>query len=61
LADSTNLHVGGGELRIFQLATDTSLCTEVPYPPDGCVIPAQLLGHAASDDEGTLTLALPRE
>lgn len=60
LADPGHLRVGGGELRIFSIARDSSLCGQVPYPPANCVIPAQLLGHAASDDTGALKLALPR-
>ena len=61
LVDPNHLAVSGGELRIFQIATNTSLCGEVIYPPANCVIPAQLIGHAASDDTGTLELALPRQ
>ena len=60
LADQNHLRVSGGELRIFSIASDSSLCDEVPYPPASCVIPAQLIGHAASDDTGALKLALPR-
>jgi hypothetical protein len=60
LADPHHLRVSGGELRIFAIASDSSLCDRVPYPPANCVIPAQLLGHAASNETGTLKLALPR-
>jgi hypothetical protein len=61
LEDPNHLAVSGGELRIFQISTDTSLCGQVLYPPADCVIPAQLIGHAASDDTGVLQLALPRQ
>ncbi|CAN5623700.1 hypothetical protein BH11MYX1_BH11MYX1_25550 [soil metagenome] len=61
LADPGHLRVGGGELRIFSIASDSSLCDRVPYPPANCVIPAQLLGHAASNETGALKLALPRQ
>jgi len=60
LADPNHLRVSDGELRIFEISTDSSLCTEVMYPPADCVIPAQLAGQAASGDDGTLQLALPR-
>jgi len=60
LADPNHLRVSDGELRIFAISTDSTLCSEVPYPPAGCVVPAQLAGHAASGDDGTLKLALPR-
>jgi|GEM_PF-2182954 len=60
LVDPGHLRVSGGELRIFAIASDSSLCGEVPYPPAKCVIPAQLIGHAASDDTGTLKLVLAR-
>lgn len=60
LADPNHLRVSGGELRIFAIAGTSSLCDLVPYPPANCVIPAQLLGHAASDEAGALKLALPR-
>ncbi len=52
--------VGGGELRIFQLITDTSICGLVEFPPPTCVIPAQQLGRGTSDDQGRVKLALPR-
>jgi hypothetical protein len=61
LVDPNHFAVSGGELRIFQIASDTSLCGQVLYPPSNCVIPAQLIGHAASDDTGVLDLALPRQ
>jgi hypothetical protein len=61
LVDPNHFAVSGGELRIFQITTDTSLCGQVLYPPADCVIPAQLIGHATSDDTGVLDLALPRQ
>ncbi len=60
VTDPYHLHVNGGELRIFAVTTDSSLCGQVPYPPATCVIPAQLLGHAASGVDGALSVALPR-
>ena len=60
IADPNHLRVSDGELRIFSISTDSTLCSEVPYPPADCVVPAQLAGHAASGDDGTLKLALPR-
>lgn len=61
VVDPNHVGVSGSELRIFQLAADSSLCGQVLYPPANCVIPAQLIGHATSDDTGTLQLALPRQ
>ncbi|MEO8841785.1 MAG: hypothetical protein ABI591_23155 [Kofleriaceae bacterium] len=60
VADPNHFAVRGGELRIFRIVTDSSVCGQVLYPPANCVIPAQLIGHATSDDAGTLQLALPR-
>jgi hypothetical protein len=60
LTDPSGTPVEGGELRVFSLVTDLSLCTEVSYHPDACVIPAQLVGHAASDADGVVRLTLPR-
>ncbi|MEP6865661.1 MAG: hypothetical protein ABJE66_33890 [Deltaproteobacteria bacterium] len=60
LADPNHLRVSDGELRIFAISTDRTLCSQVPYPPTDCAVPAQLAGHAASGDDGTLKLALPR-
>ena len=60
ITDTLGSPVNGGELRIFRVITDDSLCGVVPYEPDGCVIPAQLLGNGASDTHGVVKLALPR-
>lgn len=60
VTDSGHVRIPGGELRVFQVETDSTVCGEVPFPPPGCVMPAQLLGRAASDDTGALKLALPR-
>ncbi|MEO6776560.1 MAG: hypothetical protein ABI467_26695 [Kofleriaceae bacterium] len=60
LADPNHLRVSDGELRIFAISTDASLCSSAPYPPADCVVPARLAGHAASGSDGTVKLALPR-
>jgi hypothetical protein len=60
ITDALNVPVNGGELRIFRVSADDSLCGVVPYEPAGCVIPAQLLGNGASDNNGVVKLALPR-
>jgi hypothetical protein len=60
IADPNHLRVSDGELRIFAISPDSTLCSQVPYPPADCMVPAQLAGHAASGDDGTLKLALPR-
>jgi hypothetical protein len=68
--DAANIHgritdpggnpVVGSELRVFSMAPDASLCTRVSYPPQDCVIPAQLVGHGTSDVDGIVRLTLPR-
>lgn len=60
LSDTNHLKISGGELRVFEITTDTSLCDQVPFPPASCVIPAQLIGNATSADDGGLRLGLPR-
>ncbi|MFT3699759.1 MAG: hypothetical protein QM831_41815 [Kofleriaceae bacterium] len=61
ITDKNNLKISGGELRVFQISADTSLCDQVPYPPANCTIPAQLIGNATTDDTGGLRLGLPRD
>jgi hypothetical protein len=71
--DAANIHgritdpagnpVEGGELRVFSLSTDATaaaLCDSTDYHPTACVIPAQQVGHGASDADGTVRLTLPR-
>lgn len=72
IPDAANIHgtlldelqetVSGGEVRVFQIATDLSLCQPhtVPYAPTPCTIPATLLGQATSDDQGVTRLTVPR-
>jgi hypothetical protein len=60
LVDAAGLPLAAGELRIFQIPTDDSLCTMVANPPASCTIPAQLLGHGTSGADGTVQVALPR-
>jgi hypothetical protein len=70
IPDAANVHgtlldelanaVSGGEVRVFQIVTDLSLCDAVPYPPTDCAIPATLLGQGTSDDQGITRLTLPR-
>jgi len=60
IADSSGDSVLGGELRIFQVITDLELCGTVAHPPDSCSIPAVLMGHGTSDDQGVARLSLPR-
>ncbi len=60
LVDSAGIAVGAGELRIFEIETDNSLCTQVTNPPSSCAIPAQPLGHGTSAADGTVQVALPR-
>jgi hypothetical protein len=60
LVDAAGIAVGAGELRIFEIEPDNSLCTQVTNPPASCAIPAQPLGHGTSAGDGTVQLALPR-
>ena len=60
ITDPTGNPVEGGELRVFSVSADQSLCGDVSYPPSGCVIPAQLVGHGTSDSLGVVRLTLPR-
>ena len=60
LVDPAQNPVDGGELRVFSLAVDTSVCDQSPYHPAPCVIPAPLVGHGTSDTTGTVRLTLPR-
>ena len=60
LSDPAGMAIPAGELRIFGVSTDQSLCTQVPHPPATCVIPAELLGHGTADDQGVVRLTLPR-
>ena len=60
ITDPTGTVVEGGELRVFSIVTDQSLCTQVSYHPSDCVIPAQLVGHGTSDNLGVTRLTLPR-
>jgi hypothetical protein len=60
LVDPNGGSVASGELRIFNVITDLSLCSQVAYPPPDCEIPAQLLGHGTADDQGAVQLTLPR-
>jgi hypothetical protein len=60
IADSGGGDVLGGELRIYEIITDLSLCDQVAHPPATCVIPAQLMAHGTSADHGIVQLTLPR-
>lgn len=60
ITDPSGTPVEGSELRVFSLAADPSLCAQVSYHPDDCVIPAQLVGHGTSDGSGVVRLSLPR-
>jgi hypothetical protein len=60
LSDPSGMPIPTGELRVFGVTTDLSLCSQVPNPPANCVIPAELLGHGTADDQGVVRLTLPR-
>lgn len=60
LTDASGADVTGGELRIYQVQPDVTLCTQAANPPASCAIPATLLGHATSDMTGIVRVTLPR-
>lgn len=60
LVDMNGLPVAGGEVAIYQVITDTSLCDFVLFPPSNCTIPARRLATAVSDSSAVAALAVPR-
>ncbi len=60
LTDSGEQPVVGGDLAIYQIPVDSSLCQLVLFPPSNCEIPARRLGKGTSDPRGIAKLALPR-
>lgn len=60
LTDLSDLPVAGGEVAIYLVMTDTSLCSFVLYPPTNCTIAARRMAAAVSDPQAIATLALPR-
>jgi protocatechuate 3,4-dioxygenase beta subunit len=52
--------VEDAELKLYQVSTQLTLCSEVPHAPASCPIPAQLRARNTSDSEGTVRLLLPR-
>jgi hypothetical protein len=60
ITDPTGLTVAGAQLSVYQIVTDTTLCTQLNRSPDQCVIPAILAGHGTADMSGTAALTLAR-
>lgn len=60
LTDPLNQPVAGGEIGIYLIVTDTSLCDLVLFPPADCTLPARRLATAVSDPNAVVELALPR-
>lgn len=52
--------VEGAEVRVYEVSTQLTLCSQVDHAPASCPIPAALQARNTSDDEGTVRLALPR-
>ena len=52
--------VEGAEVRVYEVSTQLTLCSEVEHAPASCPIPAALQARNTSDTEGTVRLALPR-
>jgi hypothetical protein len=60
VVDPAGNPVSGGEVRLFQIVSDTSVCSQVVNAPAQCVIPAALRGRSTADDKGIVRLNLPR-
>lgn len=60
LVDLSNQPVAGGEIEIYQVVTDTSLCGLVLFPPADCTASARRLAAAVSDSNAVVEFALPR-
>jgi hypothetical protein len=52
--------VEGAEVKVYEVSTQLTLCSEVAHAPASCPIPAALQARNTSDAEGTVRLALPR-
>lgn len=52
--------VEGAEVRVYEVSTQLTLCSQVAHAPASCPIPAALQARNTSDVEGTVRLALPR-
>ncbi|MGE5185706.1 MAG: hypothetical protein ACM31C_26775 [Acidobacteriota bacterium] len=60
ITDSSGTDVIGGELRIFQIQSDLTVCAQAANPPATCVPPAIPMGSGTSDSLGIVRLTLPR-
>ena len=61
ISDPNGTSVAGGELRVFRISTDHSLCNmALPNKPVPCAVPALLQAHATSDSDGVVRFTLPR-
>jgi len=52
--------VEGAEVRVYEVSTQLTLCSQVEHAPASCPIPAALQARNTSGAEGTVRLALPR-
>lgn len=52
--------VEDAELKLYLVATQLTLCSEVAHAPASCPIPAQLQARNTSDPDGIVRLILPR-
>lgn len=60
IVDRNTTPVPGGEIRIFTIPSDPTLCMQAQHAPAGCPIPAILEGHGPSDDAGVVRIRLAR-
>ena len=60
LTDSNNRPVVDGDLEIYAIPVDDSLCQWVLFPPSNCAMTARRLAKGTSDPQGTAKIALPR-
>jgi len=51
--------VEGAEIKVYEVSTQLTLCSEVAHAPASCPIPAALQARNTSDANGIVRLALP--
>lgn len=58
VTDASGAPVPGAEVRVYEVATDTTICA-LAQDPSACVLPARLRALAESDGSGRVKLVLP--
>jgi hypothetical protein len=60
LVDRLGQPIENGELKLYTVNTQLTLCSEVLHAPSSCPIPAQIEGRSTSDEKGNVRIVLPR-